>query len=243
MAKKSNMFGLSAGQRNPFVGCGHDCIYCEDTFKRQTKRRGKKNCPLCYYFEAHAHPERLKQGLPKTKYMQFLFICCNGDIAFCRDTEYFHKIISWIQSNRDRTFLLQSKDPKTFNRIAAFPENLILGTTLETNRDALYEGTSKAPRPSQRYRDFLEVKHDLKMVTMEPIIDFDIDVMLSWLENINPCMVWLGYDSRKHHLPEPKLEKVKNLYWELGSRGFTVILKTIRKAWYENESPKAKQKL
>ena len=71
------------------------------------------------------------------------------------------------------------------------------------------------------------------MVTIEPVLDFDMNVMTRWIENINPCMVWLGYDSREHHLPEPKLEKVKNLYWELGRRGFTVILKKIRKAWNE----------
>jgi hypothetical protein len=46
-------------------------------------------------------------------------------------------------------------------------------------------------------------------------------------------MVWLGYDSGKNKLPEPELEKVKNLHWELAKKGFVVILKTIRKAWHE----------
>jgi hypothetical protein len=44
-------------------------------------------------------------------------------------------------------------------------------------------------------------------------------------------MVWLGYDSGKNELPEPKLEKVKSLHWELAKRGFVVVLKTIREAW------------
>ena len=57
------------------------------------------------------------------------------------------------------------------------------------------------------------------------------NVMVDWIENINPCMVWLGYDSGKNRLPEPKLEKVKTLHWALATRGFTVILKTIREAW------------
>jgi hypothetical protein len=46
-------------------------------------------------------------------------------------------------------------------------------------------------------------------------------------------MVWLGYDSGKNKLPEPKLEKVRSLHWELAKRGFVVVLKTIRKAWCE----------
>ena len=98
---------------------------------------------------------------------------------------------------------------------------------METNRDENYEGISKAPKPSQRYNDFLKVKHPLKMVTIEPVLDFDLVTMASWMENINPCMIWLGYNSRKNNLPEPELEKVKELYWELGKQGFTVILKKI----------------
>jgi hypothetical protein len=61
----------------------------------------------------------------------------------------------------------------------------------------------------------------------------DLDVMIGWVENINPCMVWLGYDSGKNKLPEPKLEKAESLHWQLAKNGFVVILKTIRKAWCE----------
>ena len=137
-----------------------------------------------------------------------------------------------MQKERDKTFLIQSKDPQTFNRVV-FPKNVILGTTLETNKAELCEGISKAPKPSQRYKDFLKVNHPLKMVTIEPVIDFDLDIMVNWVENINPCMVWLGYDSGKNKLPEPKLEKVRNLHWGLAKRGFVVVLKTIREAWCE----------
>jgi hypothetical protein len=45
--------------------------------------------------------------------------------------------------------------------------------------------------------------------------------------------VWLGYDSGKNHLPEPPLGKVKELQWALGTRGFSVVLKTVREAWWE----------
>jgi len=231
MAKNSNMYKLSVAQWNPFAGCEHKCIYCANSFQRQIKRWAKKNCPLCYNFEPHEHDKRFKQALPNTKYMQFIFTCSSGDITSC-ETAYLKKIINKIKKEKTKTFLIQSKDPCTFNKVT-FPKNVILGTTLETNRDKLYQGISEAPKPSQRYKDFLKVEHDLKMVTIEPVLDFDTDVMISWIENINPCMVWLGYDSGTNRLQEPKLEKVKNLYWELGRRGFVVIMKTIRKAWNE----------
>ena len=232
MENKTNMYKLSISQWNPFAGCRHDCTYCKSSFQRQLKRWAKKNCPYCYEFTPHPHSERLNQKLPGTKYMQFIFTCSSGDIACCDDTTYLEQIIDRIRRERNKTFLIQSKDPKTFNRVV-FPKNVILGTTMETNRDELCEAISKAPKPSQRYKDFLEVRHDLKMVTIEPVMDFDMDVMVDWIEKINPCMVWLGYDSGKNRLPEPNLEKVKSLHWELAKRGFTVIIKTIRKAWSE----------
>jgi hypothetical protein len=123
--------------------------------------------------------------------MQFIFTCSSGDIAFC-PTEYLERIITRIRSEPDRTFLVQSKDPCTFNKVI-LPKNVILGTTLETNKDELCEGISKAPNPSQRYKDFFRVNHPLKMVTIEPVIDFDLDVMIDWVENtlclrcIKPC--------------------------------------------------------
>lgn len=70
------------------------------------------------------------------------------------------------------------------------------------------------------------------MVTIEPVIDFDLEEMIPWMKNLNPCMIWIGYDSKNNRLPEPELAKVKELHWEL-SKDFVVILKTIRKAWDE----------
>ncbi len=232
MEKKKNMYKLSVGQWSPFAGCNHKCLYCINSFQRQVKRWAKKNCPECYEFTPHAHPDRFNQTLPPTRYMQFIFTCSSGDIACCDDIQYLERIIGRIREEPNKTFLIQSKNPQTFNR-AIFPKNVILGTTLETNKDELCEGTSKAPKPSQRYKDFTKVDHLLKMVTIEPVIDFDLDVMIDWIRNINPCMVWLGYDSGKNKLPEPELEKVKSLHWQLAKNGFVVILKTIRKAWHE----------
>lgn len=226
MAK--NMYQLSAKQWNPFAGCKHNCTYCKSSFQAQIKRYAKKHCQECYEFKPHSHPERLDQSLPRTKFMQFIFTCSNGDIAFC-PTPYLKQITNRIRNESNKTFLIQSKNPKTFNRIV-FPPNVILGTTIETNRDDLYKGIAKAPSPSQRYADFKAVKHPLKMVTIEPVIDFDMDVMLRWVKDINPCMVWLGYDSKNNHLPEPALEKVKQLHWELSKAGFVVMLKTVREA-------------
>ncbi|UCD56056.1 MAG: hypothetical protein JSV16_09390 [Candidatus Hydrogenedentota bacterium] len=213
------------------MGCEFACVYCQNSFQTQLKRWAKGNCEQCYAFTPHTHTNRLSQQLPRTGYWQFIFTCSSGGIAFC-PTDYLLKIVDRIKHEKEKTFLVQSKCPKTLKRVK-FPANVIIGTTLETNRDELYKGISKAPGPSQRYEDFLEVNHPVKMITIEPVMDFDLETMVSWIEDISPCMVWLGYDSRKNNLSEPELEDVKNLYWELGRRGFTVVLKKIRKAWSE----------
>lgn len=225
------MYPLSVKQWNPWVGCKHKCIYCESSFQAQLKRWAKTKCKLCYEYEPHSHSERLSQKLPRTGYMQFIFTVANGDIAFC-PTEYLKRILDRIKSESNRWFLIQSKNPATFNRVK-FPRNVILGTTIETNRDKLYEGISNAPSPSDRFEDFLRVKHKTKMLTMEPVIDFDIDIIVSWVKLLNPCMVWLGYDSKKNYLPEPELPTVKTLHWKLSKAGYFVILKTIREAWWQ----------
>ena len=234
------MYPLSIKQWNPFVGCLWCCLYCILSFQHQLKRWAKGKCSECYRFKPHCHDSRLNQPLPQTGFMQFIFVCASADISFCPDDKLL-KIVDRMRSEPNKTFLLQSKHPKTFNRVR-FPKNVILGTTLETNRDNDYDAVSKAPKPSKRYDDFVQVVHPTKMVTIEPVMDFDMDTMLEWIEHINPCMVWLGYDSRKTRLPEPSLDKVRQLYWELGIRGFTVMLKTIRKAWWEQAgSPAPRQ--
>jgi len=184
------------------------------------------NCQKCYDYTPHEHPGRLDQPLPKTGYMQFIFTLANSDPAFC-STDYLEKIAGRIRKEPNKTFLIQSKQPSTFNRVK-WPNNVILGTTVETNKCEIYKGISRAPLPPLRVAELAKIDHPLKMLIMEPILDFDEDTIIAYAEVVNPCMIWLGYDSKNCGLPEPSLDKFMKLYWELGRRGFTVILKSVR---------------
>ncbi len=219
------MYNKSKKQWNPYAGCNHDCKYCKKSFQANLKRWAKKNCTPCYNFEPHEHAERLNQFLPKTKAGEFIFTCASGDIAFC-SIEFLNRILEVIRKYSDRTFLIQSKDPSTFNRVT-FPDNVILGVTLETNRDFYNTEVSPgAPTPSQRYNDFLVIDHPRKMVTIEPVMKNDIDILTEWIISLNPEVVWLGLDSKKCGLPEPTPYEFYQLYDELTSLGFDVMLKT-----------------
>lgn len=227
--KKTNMYP-GAVTWNPFKGCLYDCVYCEPSYKAMN-RRLKNICQACYEYRPHQHPERLDR-IPSAP---IVFVCGNGDISFC-NTGYLHKIIASIKRRNskrpDQTYYFQSKNPETFNRFKdALPGNAVLLITLETNRNKGYRKISKAPGPVKRYRDFLAIDYPRKVITVEPILDFDLDCFLEMLVSIQPEYIWLGFNSRpaQVQLPEPSYAKTQALVNELTQRGIEVRGKELRK--------------
>jgi DNA repair photolyase len=218
---------------NPFVGCNFNCLYCYPSFRRQAKRR-KLDCPLCYTYTPHEHIARLGKAPPKTKEGEFIFLCDMGDISFA-SPEFRQKLSDWCTMYPDRTFLIQSKNPYCFD-FPQFPGNVILGTTIETNRDELCQHISHAPPPSIRYKAMLSLIHNRKMVTVEPVLDFDLEVLAKMIIDISPWRVYIGYDShpKQNKLQEPSLDKTESLYSILNSQGLDVRWKLRRNAWWEH---------
>jgi hypothetical protein len=94
-------------------------------------------------------------------------------------------------------------------------------TTLETNRDSLYSGVSKAPLPSQRFQEFLQLAWPRKALVMEPILQFDLRIVLQWAMELKPEAIFIGLESkRKCTLQEPSPSEVEELYRELQNLGF-----------------------
>jgi len=224
---------------NPFVGCRFNCVYCKPSFQRQAKRR-RKWCELCYNYEPHFHPERLDR-VPNA---EVIFACAYGDFVFAR-SDVMEKIFSVMAKHENKTFYIQTKDPVCYilyqnypntNGDSIIPENVILGVTIETNIDEGYDKISKAPMPSERLEVMADSVDGRKYVTIEPILDFDIDEFVSVIKEIKPEFVYIGYDNHNCRLPEPSLKKTLALIEEL--RKFTEVrLKTMRPAWYEEGKP------
>jgi len=233
-------------------GCDFDCEYCYPSFRKQAKRQ-KQRCLDCYYYRPHFHPERLTpeytKKLPKTRPGEFIFTVDMGD-WFWLKPEWRRAILECIEKMPDRDFLIQSKGPSCFHE-DDFPENVILGTTVETNRDDLTREISKAPPPSERIRAMIELKHPRKMITIEPILDFDLDEFARMIVSVKPWRVYVGYDSHpdKNRLREPPLSKTKKLIKRLAwpfrgiavkdeeivsdARFGRVYCKWIRKVWWK----------
>lgn len=232
----SHMYLENRRSLNAFVGCRHTCVYCLPSFQRQMKRQ---KCPLCKTYEPHSHMERLLKAPPKTKEGEFIFFPSSGDLSWA-SSRVIEGHIDYAKRYSDRIFLIQSKDPRWF-ALYEFPNNVILGTTIETNQHHFftqskftnYAQISKAPHPKFRFETMRRLIHPHLEVTIEPILNFVPSVLLDWIKLIKPKIIYVGYDNHECGLPEPFLEKTLDFIGLLRSSGFNVRTKTIRKAWFE----------
>lgn len=228
-----NMYKDSAGSINFHVGCRFGCTYCVPSFQRQMKRQ-KNRCADCGKYVPHGHLERLEKPPPRTRGDQFIFFPSASDWRWI-PTPVGDLAIAYMKKWSDRRFLLQSKDPITFKRWppSAFPSNAIFGVTLETNRDNTVN-FSTAPRTKMRARAMDELGVvALKIFTVEPIMEFDLEEFAGMLVDGDPCRVYVGYNSRPKEvrLPEPSLEKTMELIDTLRENGLDVREKLLREAW------------
>ncbi len=232
-----------------FRGCDFDCCYCafRNTLKRSKCKKDQDYIP-------HSHLECLSKRPPKTNDNKFVTIGMNGDISFASDTT-MQAIIHYCWLWAKHTFLLQSKNPAFFHNYK-FPKNVILGTTMESDMDTWYSTSnmthaksvirysdiSKAPNNNDRFDAMYELS-TRKVITIEPILDFNIAPFHNAIFDLKPEWVWIGYDSnpKRNHLPEPILEKTNDLINELIDVGISVRQKLIRKAWYENGCTQASE--
>jgi len=180
----------------------------------------------CYNYVPHYHPERLDY-IPSA---EIVFVCGDGDISFCSQ-EYTESIIQRVSRHPMRTFYFQSKRPDYFKPfLSQFPPNVILATTLETNWDQVYHIISKAPMPSKRYEQLRRLDYPHRVVTIEPMADFDLDIFSSWIVDINPEYVWIGFNSRPKQVQmlEPSKQKVLEFVELLKAQDIEVRGKELR---------------
>jgi len=206
-----NMYDFVTHTWNPIKGrCSHDCSYCYmDRFWKMmpddTLRLDEKE---------------LKTKLGKDK---FIFVGSSTDMwANDIPDDWILSVLEQC-SNSDNKYLLQSKNPARFLKFIKYlPKQTILGTTIETNRNYF---SSKAP--TAKYRAY--ALNNLfgytfqRMITIEPILDFDLNAFIALIKLAKPYWVNIGADSGRHNLPEPSYAKVKKLITELSK--FTEVRK------------------
>ncbi len=208
-----NMYDFVSHTFNVIKGkCSHDCKYCYmKKFKQNAVRLDKK---------------ALKIDLGKDN---FIFVGSSCDV-FANDipSEWIRKVLMYCMLFDDNKYLFQSKNPE---RMYAFRNRLpigsVIGTTIETNRE-YPEIMGKCP-PIKERAFYMNRIGELKyhkfetMVTIEPIMDFDVKEFVELLRIAKPTWVNIGADSKDHNLPEPSKEKILELVEEISK--FTTIKK------------------
>jgi len=184
---------------NPIKGkCYHDCLYC------YMKKWGEQK-PI------HLDEKELKTDLGNNN---FIFVCSGCDM-FASDIshEWINRIIEYCKKYNNK-YLFQTKNPTRIYD-GMLPDNSIICTTIETNR-WYFNVMNNAPRPKYRAKSlWLNIKEYKKYITIEPIMDFDINTLLRWVKLCEPIQVNIGADSKGHNLPEPPKEKIFQLIEEL----------------------------
>lgn len=192
--QNGNMYEFVTHTWNTVKGeCWHNCNYC------YMKRWGA--LPKIRFDETE-----LKTNLGKDN---FIFVGSSNDMFAQQIPLHWISLTLDHCDKFDNKYLFQSKNPAGFDGWL-FPEKTVLGTTIESNR--VYD-ISTAPTPQQRAQAFKRVDRRVidVMVTVEPILDFDLDEFVELIKSIEPTWINIGADSKKGNLPEPEPEKIAEL--------------------------------
>lgn len=209
-----NMYSFVTHTFNLFKGeCkDHDCLYC-------------------YMKEFKLNPLRFDRSELKTDLggaKNFIFIGSSTD-AWAKSVpkEWIIEMLEFV-NKFEAKILFQSKYPPRFLEFTKYlppKERLVLGTTIETNR--IYEQMGKAISPAKRAEAMAELSKDyVTMVTTEPLMAFDKQILIPMLVKCNPSWVNVGFDSKSHSLPEPNRGLTVELIVGLRSAGIRVIPKS-----------------
>ena len=218
--QNGNMYGFITYTWNPLAGeCSHDCVYCSTkALMRYPVIKAK------YSGKPRLVESCLKDNLGSGN---FIFVCAQNDL-FAKDVDRHHiwSILDKCDKFPDNTYLFQSKNPSRFKyHLDDLPRHSLLGTTIESNRS--YPYVSNAPLAQYRASEMAELyKQGHKtMVTIEPILDFDLPELVELVEMCRPEWVNIGADSKGNDLQEPDKGKVDMLEMVLSERGLKVLPK------------------
>ncbi len=228
---RGNMYEWVGYTWNPLAGsCPHDCEYCyvKSLIKRYPQLRNKYTGPI------RLDHRTLNQKLPTNR---TIFVCSMNDL-FAEEVpeKYIVEIIAkTFDYEGENVFLFQTKNParilkEEYHYEQGFPYGSIIATTIESNRDLI---KTKAPSPEERYRAMKKLRYYINrdglgwklMLTIEPILEFDTEMLLRWIRDIKPDFINIGADSKGYHLPEPKETEITFLVQHLRKLGFRVHLK------------------
>ena len=193
---KGNMYPFVTHTFNTIKGkCPHGCIYC------YCKKWGEQS-------RLHFDDKELKTDLGKDN---FIFVGSSCDMwASQIQDEWIYKTTNHCRQFENK-YLFQTKDTEhLFQLRTLLPQNSVIGTTIET--DQAYDEMGDTPSVIDRAEYLSVINYIPKMVTIEPIMDFNLIIMVELIKGCNP--EWVNIGANTAHwvdLPEPPKEKILEL--------------------------------
>jgi protein gp37 len=187
--------------------CPHDCSYC------YMKRFGEQK-------PARFDAKELKTDLQSGK---TIFVGSSCDM-FAADipAEWIRATLDHCRKYPGNRYIFQSKNPGRMVAILAeYPTvDAVVGTTIESNR-FFAEFMGAAPDPLRRGAA-LSLFPGEKFVTIEPVLDFDVEELFAVVKMSGAKFVNIGADSGNNGLKEPPSGKVFLLIDALTMAGIQV---------------------
>ncbi len=207
--QNGNMYDFVTHTSNPIKGlCPHECIYC---YMKGIYTRYKQDQTL------RLDENELAVNYGKGK---FIFLGSSTDMfAHEVPTDWIVRVYDHCCEYPENRYLMQSKNPSRFLEASLIGHPLMqnkdgvcFATTLETNRETPV--VSRAQSMQERVLAMQELSNlgFHVMITMEPIIEFDLAEVLDMMQRIRPFQVNIGYNTSKTvNLPEPSRDEIIDL--------------------------------
>ena len=213
--QKGNMYDFVSHTWNVIKGiCFHDCLYCY-----MKKWKSLKAIRI--------DESELKTNLGKDN---FIFVGSSADM-FAQNipSEWILKTLEHCRKFENK-YLFQTKEPKRVIEFKHFlPKETVICSTVESNR--FYKDIMRnSPKIEDRIYALRKLSNEFDIyITIEPVLDFDTDILVSLLKEVMPKQVNIGADSGGHKMPEPSKEKLLNLIEQLSKFTKVVHKKNVKR--------------
>lgn len=230
---KGRMFSSVDYTGTYYQGCDHGCLICWT--------RWMWGGPI-------SHEPRLMQTdeyelLDEREAVIFLN-SAHDSLAECNPTEWILAMLRWIgRQHPSLEFYIQSQNPERaltqpiLHALEQVKPRVILGTTIQTNRQDIIDSFSKAPPIIRRVYAMLRLGalgFRLRL-SLEPLYAFDYLDLRDLVISIGPELVEVGLDNYGHrhklNIPQPNLSDYLCLKEDLEEVGIRVNEKKSIRKW------------
>lgn len=221
-----------------YQGCDHNCLICWTLFM--------PGGPI-------SHAPKLMQKdeyeLLKEREACIFLNSAHDSFAKCIPTEWILSMLRWIgRQHPSLEFYLQSQaierafyEAIIFLNLLDLKHQVIIGTTIQTNRQDIIDKISNAPSIESRFTTMLKIGgYGFRLrLSLEPLFAFDYIQLRDMVLKIEPELVEVGLDNYAHRhkikIPQPDYPSYTYLKQDLEDAGIKVNEKANIKRWRERQ--------